>query len=169
MSDILERAFDSLSWPRETSISYEIKEVGKEVWLDVDLPEIEDLPLRVAEMSANERKLNIKDKSQKQLRQEYATHIHGIGFRLIGTVFATLPAAQMIAVSGYSQRLDKATGKVNDDYLYSVRVSRESFRKIDFSALEHVDPIAALGAFDIRRKMTATGILKPIEPFESTV
>ena len=68
-------------------------------------------------------------------------------------------------ISGYSQRLDATTGKTNDDYLYSFKANRESFKKINFESLEIVDPVAALGAFENRRKMTATGIFKPIEPF----
>ena len=124
MNATLEKALESLTWPRETLVDFVIANDAKEVWLDIDLPEVEDLPQRMASLTASERKLTIKSKSQKQLRQEYATHVHGIAFRLAGTVFASLPSSERVVVSGYSQRLNKATGKIKDDYLYSVIIDR---------------------------------------------
>lgn len=166
MDQTLEMAMNSLSWPRETSVSYQIMEGGREVWLDVDLPEIEDLPQRVAALAANGRKLNIKDKAQKQLQEEYALHIHGIAFRLTGTVFASLPTSQKVVISGYSQRLDKATGNTNDDYLFSIKADREGLSKLNFDAIDKINPIEAMGIFEIQRKMTSTFIFKAIEPYQ---
>jgi hypothetical protein len=165
MNSTLEKALESLTWPRETVVDFAIANDGKDVWLDVDLPEIEDLPQRVASLAASERKLNIKSKSQKQLRQEYATHVHGIAFRLAGMVFASLPSSEKVVVSGYSQRLDKATGRIKDDYLYSVRIDRQQFSQTNFEALENIDPIEAIEMFELRRQMISTGIFKAIEPF----
>lgn len=166
MDKTLEDAINSLSWPRETNVSYQINANSREVWLDVDLPEIEDLPQKISSIAATGKKLNIKQKPKKQLQMEYATHIHGIAFRLAGTVLATLPIVELIIISGYSQRLDKATGKINDDYLFSIKATREGFLEIDFSSLEKVDPISAMDSFENQCKMTATGIFKPIEPFQ---
>ncbi len=166
MHKTLEDAFNSLSWPRETLVSYQIMGHGHQVWLDVDLPEIEDLPQKLASVASTGKKLNIKNKTAKQLQSEYALHIHGIVFRLAGTVFATLPTADTGIISGFSQRLDRSTGKVNNDYLLSVKVEREQYSKIDFDSLDKVNPIEALGAFEIRRKLSSTGVFKPIDPFE---
>jgi hypothetical protein len=166
MEKIIEEVFDSLSWPRETIISYEINNEGSVVWVDVDLPEIEDLPQKVATIAASGKKLNIKNKTKKQLQLEYAKHIHGIAFRLVGTVFAILPKVEEIVISGYSQRLDKATGKVNNDYLYSYKINRTGFEEIDFGALEFVNPIESLDRFEHKKKMTSTGIFKAIEPYK---
>lgn len=166
MNKTLEDALDSLSWPRETLVSYQIMENGRQVWFDVDLPEIEDLPQKVASVAASGKKLNIKNKSAKQLQLEYAAHIHGIVFRLAGTIFATLPTADTAIISGFSQRLDSSTGKINDDYLLSIKVGREKYSKIDFKFLDKANPIDAMGAFEIRRKLTSTGIFKVIDPFE---
>jgi hypothetical protein len=165
MEEMLEGVLDTLSWPRETLISYEIEHDEQKVWMDVDLPEIEDMPQKIASIAANRKKLNIKNKPNKQLQLEYAKHIHGIAFRIAGTIFATLPTVKMIIISGYSQRLDSATGKVNDDYLYSFKIERDIFSQIDFSALDAVDPIAAMDLLEKRKKMTVMGIFKAIEPF----
>jgi len=164
-ADILTEAVQSLEWPRETLISFQLDLSGKNVWLDVDLPEIEDLPQRVATMAASGKKLNVKAKPQKSLRMEYARHVHGIALRIAAMTAAVLPWAETIQLSGFSQRLDKATGVTNDDYLFSVRFTRTGLEKIDFQSLEAVDPIEAMAAFDHRRKMSATGVFKAIQPY----
>ncbi|WP_419614886.1 hypothetical protein [Thiolapillus sp.] len=53
----MREAINLLSWPRETIISYEIRNDGKDIWLDVDLPEIEDIPNKIATIAATRRKL----------------------------------------------------------------------------------------------------------------
>jgi len=165
MEELLESSVDELDWPRETLVNYDIQNDGQLVFMDVDLPEIEDLPDKRYEFTSTGKRLRVKSKSQKQLREEYATHIHGIALRLAGTVFATLPVVSRIVISGYSQRLDSASGHTNDEYLFSVKVPRDQFAKINFDNLEALDPIAALESFEIERRMTKTGIFKAIQPF----
>ena len=93
------------------------------------------------------------------------THVHGVGFRLIGETFAALPTAQRVTLSGYSQRSDPATGRIRDDYLYSVRVNRDDWARIDFEKLSMVDVVESLTLFELRRKMSKTGVFKPIDPY----
>lgn len=76
-----------------------------------------------------------------------------------------LPKVEEVVLSGYSQRPDKATGEIQDQYLYSVRVHRREWGRISFANLDNVDPTEALSLFDIPRDMTRTGLLRPIEPF----
>lgn len=165
MATLLDAALDGLDWPRETLISYQIDDAGRTVWLDVDLPEIEDLPQRVASIAADGRRLIIKAKAKTQLLKEYAVHIHGIALRIAGAVFATLPAAELAVISGYSQRMNRATGQIDDEYLFSIRFDRGSFSRINFAALECVDPVEAVTPFEHRRSMTKTGVFKSIQPF----
>jgi len=78
--------------------------------------------------------------------------------------FHTLPSLEELIISGYSQRLNPATGNIRDDYLFSARVRRSVFAKINFHNLKDVDPVIALERFDLVRKMSKTGIFHPIEP-----
>ncbi len=130
MEHMVDNTLNSISWPRETLISYHIDNTYKKILIDVDLPEIEDMPQKIASISSTGKKLNIKNKPKTKLQLEYAKHIHGIAFRIAGYIFATLPNIEKIIISGYSQRLDKATGKINDDYLYSFKITREGFSEI---------------------------------------
>ncbi|WP_295543365.1 DUF4236 domain-containing protein [uncultured Thiohalocapsa sp.] len=165
METLLAAALDDLDWPRETLVSFDIQPHAATVWLDVDLPEIADLPQREARLAKRRRRLLIQPKPKTRLRQEYAAHVHGVVLRCAGTVFATLPGIGRVVVSGYSQRPDAATGAINDDYLLSVDFDRDGFGRIDFTALERVDPVAAVAAFPHRRRLLKRDGFRAIEPF----
>lgn len=167
MAQRLEQELERLSWPRETAFRIAFMDEGQSAALDVDLPEIDDIPRIRASIAPNGRRLTIKEKSEKALRQDYARHIHGIALRLMGVVFSTLPACQQVMISGYSQRLDKSTGNVRDEYLYSVIIDRNTFSNTNFDALELIDPVSFLERGKLRRNMTATGIFRSITPFDA--
>lgn len=162
--DVLAGAFEALSWPYETQISWEVavERTGNVVSLDIDLPEIE--MLNTAQLTMGRSGIRATDKTQKQLREEYAAHIHGVLFRAIGVVFAVLPDTAKVVASGYSQRPSRATGFVEDEYLLSVVVENHAWSRINFDALDAINPIDALGMFAIQRNMTTTGIFKAITP-----
>ena len=165
MERVLEEALQDIPWPRETTISFDVIDGGRAVALDVDLPEIEDLPTKAAAVTGRGFEIKFSDMSATKVRQLYMRHVHGVGFRLIGEVFARLPVCEEVTLSAFSQRPDKQTGRVEDQYLYSARVPRKDWALIDFTNLDDVDVIAALERFELRRKMTKTGVFQPVEPF----
>jgi len=138
---------------------------GQCVLLDVDLPEIEDMPISTASVPSRGLKLSVKEMSATAVQKLYMAHVHAVAFRIIGETFAALPKATTVVLSGYSQRLDKATGRIADEYLFSVRVGRGVWSDIDFGRLADIDVVEALARFDLRRQMSKTGIFKVIEPF----
>ncbi len=69
---VLAHDLADIEWPRETIISYQVDVRRSLVQLDVDLPEIEDIPSKTASINARQNGLNIKNKTEKTLRQEYA-------------------------------------------------------------------------------------------------
>ncbi|MEJ3721808.1 hypothetical protein WGM54_28375, partial [Paenibacillus polymyxa] len=117
MATWLEEQLQDIVWPRETLVSFDVLEEGRLLVLDVDLPEIEDLPHRVASVPSRGLKLTVKSLSPTRLQQLYMAHVHGIAFRLIGESFAALPLVETVVLSGYSQRRDPVTGRLRDDYL----------------------------------------------------
>lgn len=164
VAELLAQALAALDWPRETLVSFELQLSQGRVFLDVDLPEIEDLPNQTASLGADQKRLLIKAKSARQLREEYARHVHAIVLRLVGLVFALLPEIKEVGVSGYSQRLNAATGHIDDDYLLSVLFNQVQYSGLNFSQLEGLDPMLVLEQAQLVRKMTATGMFSAITP-----
>lgn len=164
MERFLEESLGEVVWPRETTVAFDILDAGKRVALDVDLPELEDMPSKLAAVPARGLKLSVKDLGAAKVQKLYAEHVHGIVFRLVGEVFASLPATQEVVAAGYSQRRDPATAQLNDDYLLSVRIGRHEWSKIDFAHLSGLEVTEALARFDLRRQMLKSGVLKSIAP-----
>lgn len=165
MEQVLEETLNSINWPRETDVSAEILNDGNIVFIDFDFPEIEDMPNKRAVAPLKGYKLSVKELSMPNLQKLYMYHIHGIAFRTIGEVFRALPKSEEIVFSGYSQRADKTTGQIYDEYLISVRVKRNEWQQINFDNLESLDVVEALQNFELRRSMTKTGVFKSISPF----
>ena len=158
----LEAVISSIEWPRETHVSYQVD--GTIAFLDVDLPEIEDMPPVVYGFSKRSG-LTESPKSETQVRKDYARHVHGVAFLLLGEVFRAVPPVTEIVLSGYTQKVQSSTGREEDQYLFSLRVHRDQWNDINFFALADIDPVEAIGGFEVRRNMTKTGIFKTIEPF----
>jgi hypothetical protein len=169
MERFLTERLAALAWPTETAIAFELSLDATALFLDVDLPELELIPAREVAVAARGLRLGFKDLSEAQVRRAYAWHVHGVLFRLIGEAFAALPGVQRIIASGYSQRLDGATGRLADDYLISAEVERALWGRIDFANLEALDLLAAFERFALRRKLTRHGIFTAIEPFGASL
>ena len=166
MEDFLEQTLQCIVWPRETTVSTEILDGGKRVFVDVDLPEIEDMPTKTASAPQRGYRLSVKEMSVTQIQRLYMRHVHSIGFRIIGETFAALPNAQEVVLSAFSQRPDRATAHVADEYLYSVRVDRNAWSRINFGNLQNMDVEETFAQFELRRNMTKAGSFKAVEPFE---
>ncbi len=165
MAAYVEELLQSIEWPRETDIAFEVQDGGTKILLDVDLPEVEDMPRKSASLPARGYKVTMKNVSATQIQKHYMAHVHGLGFRITGEMFAALPMAQLVILSAYSQRSDKTTGVSGDEYLYSVRVTRDAWQRTDFGNLTAIDPVQALERFELRRDMSKSGAFKAIEPF----
>ncbi|MFZ3481788.1 DUF4236 domain-containing protein [Sphingomonas sp. 3-13AW] len=158
----LEAALSALTWPRETVISYDHSPDGRIVALDVDLPEIEDMPSQEASINRKALTIRLVDLSSKRVADLYSSHVASVVFLLAGTVFASSPAAE-VRISGYTQRAG-GTGRVQDEYVVAVTIPREGWSAIDFSALALVDPENALQRFGMRLERTGRGSLRTVAP-----
>lgn len=165
MEIFLEETLQDIVWPRETALSFDILEEGRKVVVDVDLPEFEDMPDKIANIPQRGYRLSIKEISNTQVQKSYMRHVHAVGFRIIGEIFASLPTVNQVLLSGYSQRSSLRTGHVEDEYLFSVRVERDQWKNILFANLTQIDVVESLTQFELKRNMSKTGIFKAIQPF----
>lgn len=166
MARTLQERLEEIDWPRETAVDFDLGADERTIAVDIALPGEDEMPDCEWGMPAKRLKLTPKKLSATRQRQLYRDHVHGIAFRVLGAVFARLPAVREARVSGYRQAADAATGEARDQYLYSIKVTRERWERIHFDALEQIDPVAAAEAFTLRRDMTKTGIFRDIDPFK---
>jgi len=165
MEEFFGEVLNDIVWPRETLVSFEVSDDATQISLSVDLPELHDMPSKTASAPQRGFKLSIKDMGPTWVQKLYMRHVHAIGFRLIGEAFAMLPTLTQVTLSAYSQRANKSTGQIADEYLYSVRVLRADWECSNFANLPAIDVVETFTRFELRRDMSKTGVFKPGTPF----
>jgi hypothetical protein len=145
-----------LTIPADVSAQIDCKD--GHLYLDLDLPEIEDLP-QTTTKQLKSGQVKVMNKTQKQLKQEYASCALGMAFFMAANIFDLSANIMEITVSGYTQRRDR-NGDMTDEYIYSVRFPREQFRETVVK-----DPIEAINGFESRLKLGSTFTFRKIKPY----
>ncbi|WP_280548173.1 DUF4236 domain-containing protein [Halomonas sp. 11-S5] len=166
MQQTLVERLDELAWPRETLVDFDLSDDCRTIVLDIDLPSEEELPDRYWTMPAKRLKLSPRKLGVTRQRELYRRHVHGVAFRVLGTVFARLPRIERVLLSGYRRVKDPTSGELRGQHLFSAKVTREAWERVDFDRLAQLDPAQALAVFPLRREMTQSGTFRDISPFE---
>lgn len=130
--------------------------------VDLDLPEIEEMPTEKAAKLANGA-VKKKNKTQKEIKEDYVNCVFGLAVFFASNLFNVSPSIKNIVLSGYTQRRNQKTGDIQDDYVYSIKFLRDVFEKRDNLQEKPVDFCMK---FENRCNITSTMIMKTIKPFE---
>lgn len=120
--------------PMEYFVDYTFEEEKEKVMIDLDLPEIEDLPDKKIVLTPTGKK-SIRMKGQTDLRSDYVHCVFGLAMYVAHLVFNVSLKVQEIEISGYTQRKGANSAVATDQYVFVVSFPRELFSKIDFSRL----------------------------------
>lgn len=162
IENALDRWFEEIELPLDFSVQYEYRPDCHTLYIDLDLPEIEDIPDEIASQLANGT-MKVKKKSQQKLREDYAQCVFGFAVFIASHCFGVSVAIENVLVSGYTQRRNKV-GDLVDDYVYSIKFERRLFEN---KSLASVNPVEfCTTKFENRCNMTKTYVLKAIEPFD---
>ncbi len=86
----------------------------------------------------------------------------GLALFFASKLFNISTQINKILISGYTQRLSKKTGNIEDQYVYSIIFDRESFSKLN---IEQVTPYLAFDNFQHVIDFKSTYELNTIEPY----
>ncbi len=149
--------------PIPVEIQLDVCPEKKAILVDLDLPEIEDMPQKkLTELASGE--IKIKEKSQKEKRADYQMCVFGLGEFVAANLLNLIPEAECVLVSAYTQRRDEKTGDLNDTFIYSIVFDRKAF-KADY---QQIAPAEFCGDLKGRFIMLSTGVMKPIVPYEAS-
>lgn len=95
MENVLAYVLSDLHWAKDTQVCFDFKDQAN-LYLDIDLPDLKDVPKEYAEISTRGYKLLIKEKSDLQLKKDFCYLVHAILFRIAGEVFAALQALKKL-------------------------------------------------------------------------
>ena len=147
--------------PIAFALQAEVLEDKGAIMIDLDLPEIEDMPQNTLAQLADGT-VKIKAKTQKRQREDYKTCAFGLGEYVASHVFAIVPQTQKVVVSAYTQRRNDKTGDLEDTFIYSVIFERAAFA----DNYQEKDPYEFCSGLTSRFYILASGVMKKIVPFE---
>lgn len=160
VEDKIDAWLQDLELPMRFDVQYDCDSRGL-VMLDIDLPEIEDLPEdKVVQLSGG--CLRAKPKSQRELREEYRTCAFGLAVFLVSHVFSLSSGIRGVLASGYTQRRGKRTGEREDVYIFSIAFPREAFES---DRCRREDPFEFCDGLRGRLNLLSSGELKQIVPY----
>lgn len=162
--DIIEQLVGSfmmnLDFAYPVKANYELE--NSILYVDLDLPEIEDLdneyPTVVKEQIIN------KKKTKGQLKQEYAYTVMSLSAYLSAEFFNLSSFIKKIIISGFTTKRN-SKGDFCDEYLYSVKYEREIFENVKLKEINNIYEFIL--KFENRINLNTNNfVFKSIEPYE---
>lgn len=157
----IEQWLSTLELPVDFELQFDYDENKGLLWVDLDLPEIEDIPeIKPVELKSGQVKA--KDKSQKERNQDYVTCVFGLAVFFASYLFCISPHIGQQVISGYTQRRNDHSGEIEDRYVYSIIFDRDAF---ETGRHKKEEPYTFCQRFRNRVNLLSTGELKAIEPY----
>lgn len=152
-------ASDAEELPMEYFLDISYDDATGKVTVDLDLPEIEDMPQNKIVINPSGKR-SIRSKSQTNLREDYANCVCGLSMYVAGIIFNTCLRIQEVEVSGFTQRCGENSSLATDQYVFIIRYTREQFKEIAFEKLTSLEII---NFFKHNIDMTKSFVLKEIK------
>ncbi len=150
---------NNLELAYDVRVNYELED--NVLYVDLDLPEIENVNTEYpVEVSG---KIVYRKKTSAELKEEYARTVMSLGIFLSANYFNLSSYIDEIVLSGFNTVRNRNGDQV-DQYLYSVRYTRDLFEKTDLSKVD--DPYEFILRFENRINMSSNYTFKAIKPYE---
>ena len=149
---------DAEELPMEYFLEISYDETTGKVSVDLDLPEIEDIPQNKIVVNPSEKR-SVRSKSQTNLREDYANCVCGLSMYVAGIIFNTCIKIKEVEISGFTQRCGENSALATDQYVLLIRYTREQFMEIAFEKLTSLEII---NFFKHNMDMTKSFVLKEI-------
>lgn len=136
----IDSVFPDEDLPMEYFVDAIYDESDGKVYVDLDLPEIEDIPDQKIVLTSTGKK-SIRSKSQTDLRSDYAHCVLGLAMNVAFSIFNVSLKIKKVEIMGYTQRKEDNSAVATDQYVFVINFDRETFSKIDFKRLSAVQII----------------------------
>lgn len=140
--------------------NYELED--HDLYVDLDLPEIENLDETYPCIVKDE--VVYKKKSASSLKEEYANLVMSLSAYVSACAFNLSSYIDTIIISGFTSKRNN-NGDLKDEYLYSVKYTRDAFIKTDFASVDDIYNFI-LGFENRINYNPTTFTFKSIKPYE---
>ena len=159
IEDLVGNFMENLELAYDVKVNYELED--NVLYVDLDLPEIETLEKEYPAIVKD--KLTNKKKTNAQLKEEYAKLVLSLSAFLSASYFNISSYIDEIVISGFTTTRDN-NGDLVDQYLYSIKYTRDQFENTDLSKID--DIYKFILGFENRINMSDNYSFKAIKPYE---
>ena len=145
--------------PMEYFVDFAYDEANNRILVDLDLPEIEDIPDKKIILTPTGKK-SIRMKGQTDLHFDYASCVLGLSMHVAHSIFNMSLIIDEVEICAFTQRKEANSALATDQYVFVVRYDRELFAKVDFNRLS---PIQIIDFFPHHFNMTKGYEMKQID------
>ena len=136
----IDSVFPDEDLPMEYFVDAIYDDSNGKVYVDLDLPEIEDIPDQKIVLTSTGKK-SIRSKSQTDLRSDYAHCVLGLAMNVAFSIFNVSLKIKEVEIMGYTQRKEDNSAIATDQYVFVINFDRDTFARIDFKRLSAVQII----------------------------
>ncbi|MBP5280621.1 MAG: DUF4236 domain-containing protein [Erysipelotrichaceae bacterium] len=162
VENLVSSFMNNLALPYDVRVNYELED--NVLYVDLDLPEIEDLETEYPTYVSG--RLVYKQKKSTQLKEEYAKLVLSLGVFLSANYFNLSSYIDEIVMSAFTSARNR-DGELVDQYLYSIRYTRDIFEQCDLSRLD--DLFEFILRFPNRINMAKNYSFRSIKPYETKI
>lgn len=163
--DYINKAIDSAlvndvdELPMEYFVDYAYDETNGRVLVDLDFPEIEDVPVKKINLTSSGKR-SIRTKSQINMREDYAKCICGLSMYVASLIFNVSLKIKEVEICGFTQRKSNNSALTSDQYILLVNFSRDLFQRIVFTNFSSIE---ILNFFKHNIEMSKSFVFKELD------
>jgi hypothetical protein len=159
LEETVTSSLEDLDFPFETQCRVAIPE-SERAFVLLDLPELEDVIPEVKQRALKNGTIKEVRRTKADRNEDYLQLSAGIALLLARTALAAGPTLRFVHLAAYTQRRQRGTGMIADEYVYEAVFDRESVARWDPASVE---PVRILAAPSNRLDLRDNGKLKRIE------
>lgn len=156
----VEDVIASFELPYDVEATFDYDDESHSVLLELGFPGKEIIPSEKGRVLAS-GKLSVKQKTIKELNNDYMVSILGVGYAMASAIFNSSAVIEQIIIHGLATIVDKSSMTQEEGCLYAVAFDREEFAK---SVRPEDPPLDLMLLFPHNVKVMANGEMRPVDP-----
>ncbi|WP_437306570.1 hypothetical protein [Sorangium sp. So ce388] len=147
-----------LDLPVPCNVRFDIKSPSN-ISLEIDIPEPSVIPTTEAKLLAS-GKVSYKEKSEKQLREQYVKLVAGLAIRHASEALLNLPTCEVVELRAFRTALDPSIGRSMRRTVLELRVDYPTLAPM---TMDGIDPLLALKHYKHRINIDRNRNLQPLD------
>ena len=161
IEEAVSTCLEEIDFPFETQARVGVDD-SRRAYVLIDLPEIEDVIPEVKSRALANGTLKEVRRTRQERNADYLTLVSGLALQLGRSALCAGPTLQTIHIAAYTQRRQRGTGELRDEYVYEVALERKESARWTAATVDPLEVFkVAKGRYDLRDNQELKAIRPP--------